>query len=204
MISPHFPDEKLDHPSHDDLIDVFEDRVRYWLLEPAKRLLANEHGAIAAVGLLLTYFEAIWIYVEGQDSKNGSKRFFRLTFLDVFAASGVSKPFLEKVANLLYEDARCGFFHDGSFRDRIFFSDLACGELQITVPKKNGQPDEKADIESVMIHPSRFYDAVDRHFRHYVAALRDHNQSDKRTKFERACRIKWDWESGPRVIGKVM
>jgi hypothetical protein len=33
-ISPNFDDAKLDSGSIEDLIDVFEDRVRHWLLEP--------------------------------------------------------------------------------------------------------------------------------------------------------------------------
>jgi hypothetical protein len=41
MISPNFPDEKLYNPSLEDLIDVFEDRVRWWLLEPAQALAAD-------------------------------------------------------------------------------------------------------------------------------------------------------------------
>jgi hypothetical protein len=204
MISPHFSDSKLDKPSLDDLIDVFEDRVRNWLLEPAKRLLAIEHGQIAAVAILLMYFEAVRIYMDGRDSKNQSKKFFRHAFLDVFARSNVRMDLLERVANLLYADARCGFFHDGSFRDRIFISDLACSELQITLPKKNGEIDEKGEIESIMIHPARFYDVIDRHFTEYVSVLRDQNESARRARFEKACGIKWDWQGRPRVIGKAI
>ena len=58
-ISPNFDETKLDSGSIEDLIDVFEDRVRYWLLEPTKSLLKTQHGDIAALCLILTYFEII-------------------------------------------------------------------------------------------------------------------------------------------------
>jgi len=68
-ISPNFTWEKLENPSFDDLVDVFEDRLRNWLLEPAKSLLQLPHGFVAAISLLLTYFESIQTYISGQDSK---------------------------------------------------------------------------------------------------------------------------------------
>lgn len=43
-ISPNFSSEKLQNPTIEDLIDVFEDRMRFWLLEPAKVLAPNPHG----------------------------------------------------------------------------------------------------------------------------------------------------------------
>jgi hypothetical protein len=46
MISPHFEDKKLDNPTLEDLIDVFEDRIRSWLLEPARALLQTQHGFV--------------------------------------------------------------------------------------------------------------------------------------------------------------
>jgi hypothetical protein len=52
-ISPHFSDEKYKTGSLEDLIDVFEDRVRFWLLTPAKGLLDVQFGNVAALSLLL-------------------------------------------------------------------------------------------------------------------------------------------------------
>ena len=76
MISPSYTDKKFDNPSVDDLIDVFEDRLRRWMLNPAKGLLSTEHGQIAAFCLALTYFEGVWSYMEGRGSQGHSKQFF--------------------------------------------------------------------------------------------------------------------------------
>ena len=56
-ISPNYKDEKLEDPSFEDLIDVFEDRVRNWLILPAESLLETRHGFVAAISILFTYFE---------------------------------------------------------------------------------------------------------------------------------------------------
>ena len=119
QVSPNFSDQKL-NPSLDDMIDVFEDRVRYCLLEPAKALL-DVAGRIPAVCLLATYFEGYAIYRDGVDSVGKSKAFFRRAFLEIFATLAYRRIF-GRVADLWYEDARCGFFHDGFFRSRIAFS----------------------------------------------------------------------------------
>jgi hypothetical protein len=39
FISPNFGPEKLESPTYEDLIDVFEDRMRNWFLLPAARFL---------------------------------------------------------------------------------------------------------------------------------------------------------------------
>src|SRR4051794_24444943 len=111
QISPHYSDAKLEGATVDDLIDVFDDRVRYWLIEPAAALLKSPFGFVAATSLALTYFEAFTIYRTGTSSTNNSKRFFREGFIDVFGASNPGAP-LDRIADILYEDARCGFFHD--------------------------------------------------------------------------------------------
>jgi hypothetical protein len=80
-ISPNFSDEKYRTESLDDLIDVFEDRLKYWLLVPAK---ASSLAGLAALSLLLGYFEPHAIYRKGEDSKGQSKAFFRAGFAEVF------------------------------------------------------------------------------------------------------------------------
>ena len=132
-ISPNYEGKKLDPGRTDDLIDVFEDRVRYWLLEPAKNLLKTQHGDVAALCLVLTYFEGITIYLKGKDSKNNSKAFFREGFLEVMRVSGIDDHLLGRVADVIYTDARCGFFHDGCFRSKIFVSPDASHDLLILI-----------------------------------------------------------------------
>jgi hypothetical protein len=201
-ISPNFDESKLDLKNVDDLIDVFEDRTRYWLFEPIQNLLGKPHGDIAALGLLLTYFEGIAIYMNGKDSKNSSKPFFKEGFVDVFKAHGISNELLARVSDIFYTDARCGFFHDGfGFRSRIFVSPDANQDLIITLPKKNGLVDKKGEIQSIIVNPSRLLSAIEHHFSIYINELRSKSNLEARLKFQEACKVKWDLEGPPVVIG---
>jgi hypothetical protein len=191
MISPHFEDKKLDNPTLEDLIDVFEDRIQSWLLEPARALLQTQHGFVAAICLLLTYFEGYETYRRGEDSKGHSKEFFRKAFIDVFKSPTVDVAFLARLADALYEDGRCGFFHDGTARARILFSQQFAAEFVATVPKVGGKADETGAIQSILLNPQSFYAAVERHFVAYVKALRDPSNSSLRTNFKAAVEAKW-------------
>jgi hypothetical protein len=191
MISPHFEDNKLDNPTLGDLIDVFEDRVRSWLLEPSRALLQTQHGFVSAVCLLLTYFEGYETYRRGKDSKGHSKEFFRKAFVDVFKTPTVDMAFLARLADALYEDGRCGFFHDGTARSRILFSQQFAAEFVATVPRVGGKADETGPIQSILLNPQSFYAAVERHFMAYVKALREPSNSSLRTNFKAAVEAKW-------------
>jgi len=156
-ISPHFGAEKLDNPSVDDVIDVFEDRVVHWLLEPAGSvLLQSQFGDPASTCLALTYFESIRVYSTGTKSAGQSKAFFVAGFLDVFRGTGIDQELLGRVAEILYADARCGFFHDGLFRQRIFFQRKPGAAIEITVPMAEGRPDPSGEIQSILIDAREF------------------------------------------------
>jgi hypothetical protein len=200
QISPNFSHEKIENASTDDFIDVLEDRVVYWLLSPAKILLEAPHGQIPAVSLLLSYFEAHAIYLKGRDSINQSMRFFREGFVDVFTSPKHSQVLLEGVADFLYVQARCGFFHDGIFREKILFRDDLPGEFVVTVPERNGKPDEGGPIASVVINPRGFLNALVLHFANYLQRLRDAAQMDARANFRRAVEIKWS----PSTLGPII
>jgi len=201
MISPSYPDTKFDNPSLDDLIDVFEDRVRLWVLHPAKDLFDTQHGQIAGFCLALTYFEGIWSYIEGRGSQGRSKAFFENGFVDVFQTSNLKEKLLRRVAGILYSDARCGFFHDGMFRERIYFTSLSQGEMLVTLPKKQGQVDEDGQIQSLLIDPRSFFSAVERHFDRFISSLRYLKNTGQRKKFRAAFKDQCDWETIGRAIG---
>jgi hypothetical protein len=135
--------------------------------------------------------------MSGADSHSWSKDFFRNGFVDVFRVTGTIETLLARAADVLYEDARCGFFHDGMFRDRIFFTSRGWA-LEITLPKKNGQIDESGEIQSIMIDPTLFLDAVVRHFDGYVKSLRTSSDQEIRSNFQKG----WALRQGhPRIIG---
>jgi hypothetical protein len=200
-ISPNFSDEKLKTGSLDDLIDVFEDRLKYWLLEPAKALLGVRFGELAALSLLFGYFEPCAIYRKGEDSKGQSKAFFRAGFIEVFLKkSGYSESLLSRIADMLYDEARCGLFHEGMLREHIFFGN-APGELLITVPRVDGKLDETGPIKSVLIEPRKLYIVVEQHVTQYVKSLRDPSNAGLRENFKRAVDLRWRINEPDGIIG---
>lgn len=202
FISPNYSQEKLDKPTIDDLVDVFKDRVLNWLFEPAKKLMIEKKGYFGALCILLTYFEGIWTYITGKDSKGKSKKYFINAFLDVFNSSDLSPKLLTRVAKILYEDGRCGFFHDGMLRNRIFLTDLNQIDMLITLPRKpDGKVDVDGQIESILIDPKYFMAAIERHFIDYLLCLRNPNESVKREYFLKIAKEKWDYEGEAVVIG---
>jgi len=200
-ISPNYTDEKLDDPTIDDLIDIFEDRIKNWLLEPAKKLMNESSGPIPAFCLLLTYFEGIWIFKKGEDSKNKSKLFFMESFVDVFKSCGLSEKLLMKIAEILYIEGRCGFFHDGMFRAKIFFKRLKHADMLVTLPKVNGRIDENGDIQSIIIDPFKCMEIVQNDFSAFVKNLRDSSNTIGRESFQKICKIKWKLPSNGIFIG---
>jgi len=202
FLSPNFETDKLDDPTFDDVVDVFKDRMLYWLFEPAKKLLKERDDYFCALSLLLSYFEGIWSYVTGEDSRGKSKIFFKEAFVDVFNSSGMSKELSEKVSDVLYEDGRCGLFHDTMVRRRVCISELNHGDMLVTLPrKKDGTIDKEGTIESVIIDPRRFTAAVERHFVGYLCSLRNPDETQKRDNFLKMAKDKWDWEGDGTIVG---
>jgi len=199
-ISPNFTTEKLENPTINDVIDVYEDRIRNWVLNPVATLLGQKHGTPAAFCILLTYFEGAWSYKVATLSKGKSKDFFGHGFVDVFKFSGIPESVLLRTGKLLYEDARCGFFHDGMFRGRVYFAEMN-KDIVITLPRKAGVLDLLGEIQSVLVDVRRCHDAVSRHFDASVSILRDTINVLERASFFEFFKSQCDWESPGTVIG---
>jgi len=201
FISPNFTSEKLDSPTYKDLVDVFEDRMRNWFLLPAAKLLRLPHGQIASVALLISYFEGIETYLTGKDSDNSSKAFFRSGFSKVFTIQGVSGELSTKIADAIYKQARCGFAHDGIFRNRVYFSGAHAKPILVTWPKKDGLIDSSGHVESIVINPARFYESIRVHFDGYIRRLREESDSALKQAFLSTVELKWAMNERDRVIG---
>ena len=200
FISPTYTHEKLENPSYSDLVDVFEDRIRNWVLEPARQLLGNENGDIASACLLIGYFEGIEIYHSGKDSVGRSKEFFRRGFQRVFVFPPADILLYDTVIDGLYSQARCGFAHDGLFRYNIFFSRARSEPFHITWPKKNGVNDPNGKLESAVINTPLLHDRLDRHLSKYVATLRSETDLVLKANFLSAVDLKWGLnEPGPTI-----
>ena len=190
----------LESPTYEDLVDVFEDRMRNWFLMPAKRLLEIPHCQIAAVGLLMTYFEGIEIYLSGEDSKNRSFEFFAKGFSRVFPIQHKDRNARRFVLRAIYDQVRCGFAHDVMSRNRVFFSDVPSKPIIISFPKKNGISDI-SKIESIVINPRLFFESIKNHFEDYLKSLRNGTDESIRQSFETTVKLKWALDEDERTIG---
>jgi len=200
FISPRFGHQKLESPIYEDLVDVFEDRMRHWFLKPAERLLETPDCQIAAVALLIAYFEGIAIYLSGEDSKNRSFEFFTEGFSKVFSIDHEDKSSSKIIARAIYDQARCGFAHDGMFRNRVFFSDVPSRPLLVSFRKKNGILD-LSQFESIVINPFRFLESIRIHFEGYVKSLREGSDTNLKRAFQNAVRLKWALGEDSHAIG---
>jgi len=199
FISPNFTHEKLEPPFYKDVVDVFEDRMRNWLLVPAKHLLGVKHGEVAAVALTTNYIEGIEIYASGKDSKRQSKEFFRRGFRRIFAVAGPAN-LQDAIADALYDLLRCGFAHDAMFRNRIYFSGTRTAAFTVTWPKKDGQFDPNGRLQSAIINPARFVRCIELHFDDYLRALRAKKATVVKENFLSAVDLNWHLgELGPIV-----
>ncbi len=201
FISPNFTHEKLESPNYEDLVDVFEDRMRNWLLIPASSLLDTQHCQIAGVSLLISYFEGIEIYLVGEDSRNRSGEFFVNAFNKVFDVSAENEKLIKKVADAVYSQARCGFAHDAMFRNRVFFSETPTIPILATWPKKNGEFDTNGELESIVINPRRLFESIEVHFSRYINQLRAGTNTELVQAFQKAVKLKWGLDEPDRVIG---
>lgn len=191
QVSPHFTSEKLSSGRLEDKIDVYEDRIKGWFLNHARSLLAAPSSELAVLQLSLGYFEGYAIYRNGCDSKGRSKRFFRQAFIEVFPHSrrgtvqGIdpSPDTIEKLPGLLYEEARCGLFHDGMIRHRIVLASSSA-PISVSAHRTTGE------VGAIVIDPRKFLEAVEAHFTAYTAKLRDRNNTELRANFNAAWELK--------------
>ncbi|HOU96479.1 MAG TPA: hypothetical protein PLN06_07635 [Bacteroidales bacterium] len=200
FISPNFGDEKLESASFEDLVDVFEDRIKHWFLHPAERLLEIPHCQISAVALLMAYFEGIEIYQSGKDSKSQSFPFFAKGFSKVFPLLNNDERLLKTIHSAIYDQVRCGFAHDGMFRNRVFFSNIPSKPIICSFPKINGVLDS-SQIESIVINPKLLFESVKNHFEDYLKILRKGTDLKLKQNFEAIVKLKWALDEKDRAIG---
>lgn len=201
MISPGYEASKLDNATTDDLIDVFEDRLSHWLIERAYAEIGTKNGEVAALSLLLSYFEATWSFISGGDSTGRSRVFFCRGFVVVFLSSKIDREVLARIAALLYKDARCGLFHNGMFREGIYLGKLPNGApLSATWSNAKGASANQIKIESLLIDLGEFCRYVEGHFKKYLEILRDPSQTAARDAFTRGARINWKLGQPPPVV----
>ncbi|MBC7609082.1 MAG: hypothetical protein H7228_05815 [Polaromonas sp.] len=201
LVSPRYTSKKLEPPFYRDVVDVFEDRMRGWVLGPSIQLLKTDPLSVAAITLATNYFEGIEIYHSGEDSKRHSQEFFRRGFQRVFSVRDAEQHVHDYIADALYNMLRCGFAHDSMFRNGINVSTIRPEPIFITYKKKAGGIDLSAPLESVVINPSLFVNGVERHLTNYIYELRRAKDEVLKANFQKAIALKWRLGKPGRLIG---
>lgn len=142
--------------SANDRIRLLDERVRGWILEPARALeKADQHSGYALLNLVLPYFEMIAQCEAGTTSERKSGPFFSAGLRTVLGAKCPDDRFLRA----FYAAARCGCFHDGLAREDVVLS----GSFAEPIEVLNGV---------FQVNPHRLLAAVESHFVAYLARLR--------------------------------
>jgi hypothetical protein len=127
-VSPRYTREKLASGSLEDQIDIFEDRIFGWWLNPVSQVLTDfrTSGALALLvssGLIETYE----IINRGQSSEKAAKQFFVSGFERIFQPEdardrlmkrGQKSSFLQEVATFIHRYVRSGLVHTAATKRR--------------------------------------------------------------------------------------
>ena len=198
-VSPSYTSDKLENPTFSDLVDVFEDIWRNYILAPAKLLLASPSGDIASMTVLCSYFEAIAGTMAGANTDKKSKDFFVQGFCEVFRTDSSG---LEQAAEEVYKNIRCGLAHEGIIRHKVNYSRSAGKAFFLTYPKLgNGSLNIAGGAASIIVNPSHFYNGIEHHFNTYIKLLREATDSTLCDNFKKTVYRQWAIGSKHNVIG---
>ncbi len=180
-ISPRFDSTKLTDAQFDDRVDVYEDRVRGWLINCGHILNEHEHAGFGVLQVGLAYFEGFAVFWRGEDSDRKSEEFFKDGLVRVFPeVEGWPPQVKSDFASAMFRDGRCGLFHLGVARSRVVLSD---GEPVFRLEAVDAQSNP---IIRVHIDRKLFIQRIDEHLSSFVALLRDPQQTERHRNFEAA------------------
>ncbi|MBI2448821.1 hypothetical protein HYV49_00820 [Candidatus Pacearchaeota archaeon] len=146
---------------------VYEDRVKGWFLDIGKELKKNNEAGFVILMICASYIEGVVQFKLGKSSKGQSAKVFVDYVKSLFKVH-------ETVARAIYEDMRCGLFHDGMSRRRIAIS----GELKYPV---------MIDInrKTIGINPHLFLQKLNKDFNDYIKNLKNKRNKKLRSNFSK-------------------
>lgn len=150
-------------------IKLFEDQVLGWQLLIADDIInvnadKNPHAGFAVLSMLLSYFEMIGKYIEGYAGQRGSLSHFKIGITHVF--NNLEEK--ERIINVLYEDARCGMYHEALMGKRIILTRQYDSPIYAV--------DENFPI--IAIDPHSLTTSLIQHFKSYIEHLKSADQED--------------------------
>ena len=166
----------------DQKVADFEQAVQKHILGAAEILLDRDPPLnLAALRLLIGYFEPIGKYLRGYAATGSSSRYFTKGCQDVVARRfSVSTEERSKQLKGFYALARCGLAHGATLSREVVFG-VDPYAIQIT-----------ADGRKIVVNPRKLREVLGADLQRYLTKIRDPSEKDLREKFER----RWDFESG--------
>ena len=166
----------------DQKVAYFEQAVQKHILDAAEILLDQDPPLnLAALRLLIGYFEPIGKYLDGYAKTGSSSRYFKKGCRDVVARR-VSVATEEKSKQLagFYALARCGLFHGATLSREVV---IGVGPYALLIT---------ADGEKIVVNPRKLHEVLSADLKRYLTMIRDSSEKDLRENFER----RWEFESG--------
>jgi hypothetical protein len=143
------------------------------------------HGGFGALYITLSYFELIARYKAGSVDQNGAGAKFKDGFEDFATFTGfVSASEYPQVRDLLYAGARCGLYHVGMTKEKVFIGGGRTSMFEFD-----------AASGRLVIDPQLLIEAVTKHFQSYIADLSKPSEAVLRSNFEK----KFDHDILPQI-----
>lgn len=109
--------QNLDPYDISDKIKIYERQVKEWFLKRVSYSLRGKNYGMIVLMVCLSYLEGVQQYRKGRSSENHESRpFFRESVKRIYP------EFNDTQLNKLYEQARCGLFHNGMTDSMIVYS----------------------------------------------------------------------------------
>ena len=157
---------RLDQRDIDDKIIIYERQVSDWFLTPATRCTTSWNNGFIVLMICMSYLEGVEQYKSGQSSNNNSRQFFK---------NSIHRIYPNKYANHnldeLYNEARCGLFHDGMVRGKIIYN------------YSFDDPLEFENFNTIKVNPKKLLEDIKADFKGFIDKLKNDQQS--RTNFDR-------------------
>ena len=184
----------------DNAITIYEDRVLSWFLNIAATLKGDVRADFVSLMVIASYFEGFAIMRLGQSSKNQSRDFFAYGLKDVVKPHFQgTEEILDSIADVLYDDMRCGLFHSGMTRVGI---GLDRGTEEKSTPELEATMSDDGRIRITMNVP-KLLELVRWHFVEYLAQLRNPAELELRENFRKGWNLREELKKGDVVVGQT-
>jgi hypothetical protein len=164
---------EFSHGVIDTYILVYEDAVKGWFLEYARKLREDGNSGFVVLQIAMAQIEGIEQYYSGILSEGGSKDFFIRGMKRMLNIK--DSAYDSKLRNL-YKKCRCGLFHDGMTRQGVVLSHDVSGPIGF------------GDDGTLYISPFKLLNVVYSFFIQYIVDLKNPANLELRTNFEKVLR----------------